>query len=581
MKHVRNFESFKNARNGVVTESGENYYYKKGKACQRSIFEMELISEGYSDEVISTINEGYSLKKIDTRIVDCLFEYLNTGNEDGLELLTEEIGIKLPSIGDMYKSVTGVIDKGISIGKSAIQSFGNFLKNIGNIVKNLFEKIKAFFKKVWELFKPQVVAACGLVAKAVGGGSPEKMKEAVETVSSDQGQNEFNALYADLSAVGAKFSSGNVGNMSSEAEEHLKGEAEEYKGVEDDGDIDKLMQESFERKATVGKIFYSIKGFISEGGSIAEMEKVFEAEETKDDELKEGDEVTYTSKEGKEVTKKILRIEGENAVMQLKDGGEFTKKLTDLKKSEGIGKKVLHGFVGDEPEKKGVFGWLVEAVGFVFNPLAKLKEIAIKGGTNGMLTMISAIKRGMKNAFKFVVMGVIAGLVYHIVHGIMALAGGEHGEEHKEGQGEEIEVEGGEKKTTAAKPATVAKPAASTGPMNNDIKFKKFNIKKESLEFLLENETVDVNKYTKFTGFFKDISSAVAPTVGSFIVAALSKFFPIVHTILEIILVAIGTFELVGALCKLDWVAKKGLKVCKVQHDIHHFLEGAAGGASH
>ena len=142
MKHVRNFESFKNNRN-VVTESQQNYYYKKGKASRKSIFEMELLSEGYSNEFIQSINESYSLNRMDNRIIDCLYEYLTTGKETGLELLTEEIGgMKLPSIGDMYKKVADVIDKGIDIGKSAIKSFGDFLKNIGNIVKNLFAKIK-------------------------------------------------------------------------------------------------------------------------------------------------------------------------------------------------------------------------------------------------------------------------------------------------------------------------------------------------------------------------------------------------------------------------------------------------------
>ena len=571
MKHVRNFESFKNNRN-VVTESQQNYYYKKGKASRKSIFEMELLSEGYSNEFIQSINESYSLNRMDNRIIDCLYEYLTTGKETGLELLTEEIGgMKLPSIGDMYKKVADVIDKGIDIGKSAIKSFGDFLKNIGNIVKNLFSKIKAFFGKVWELFKPQVVAACAVITKAVGGGSPEKMKKAVETISSDQGQNEFDALYQDLKGATAKFASGSVGNISPEAEEHLKGAAEEYKGVVDDSEIDKLMQESIERKSTVGKIFYSMKGFISEGGTIEEMEKVFEADEVKS-KFKEGDDASYTNKDGIEVTKKILRIEGDNVVFQLKDGGEFTKKLSEIKKPDGIGKKVLHGFVGEEPEKKGVFGWLVESIGFVFNPLAKLKEMAIKGGTNGFFTMISAIKRGMKNAFKFVVIGVIAGLVYHIVHGIMALTGG-HGEGHEE-EGHE---EGDHKK-----PATATAP--KTGP--DFTKQPKINLNKESFEFIYEsNEAgflpVDLTKNTKYTAFFDTLSGSVAPILGSVLVAALSKFFPIVHTILEIILVSIGTFELVGAMCKLDWVAKKGLKVCKVQHNVHHFLEGAVGGGGH
>lgn len=565
MKHIRNFQSFKNHRSANTQAISENHFYKKGKSINRSIFEMELISEGYSNEVIGAINESYSLSRIDNRMIDCLYEFLSTGKEEGIEMLTEELGgIKLPSLGDMYGKVVNVFDKGVEIGKSVITGIGNFLKNIGNIVKNLFEKVKAFFRKIWELFKPQVVAACGVIKKAVGGGSAEKMGEAIDTISSDQGQNEFNALSDDLSGVGAKFKSGNVGNLSPEAEQHLKDEAGEYKGVEDDADIEKLMNESVERKSTVGKIFYSIKGFLSEGGKIEDMQKMFEAEEKKEEGFKEGDEVTYTNKEGKEVTKKIVRIDGEEAVFQAKDGSEFTKNISDIKKAgEGLGKKVVHGFVGEEPEKKGVFGWLVEAVGFVFSPLAKIKEILIKGGTNGILTGISALKRGAKNAFKFVVMGTIAGLIYHIIHGIAELAGGGEGE-------------GSEAPEAPEAPEKKGAPAAAPAAAKPNI-----NLKKESLEFIMESANVDINKHSKYTGFMSDLKGSVGPMVGGFVFAALSHFFPIVHTILEVILVAIGVFELVGAMCKLEWVVKKNLKVCKVQHDIHHFLEGAAGGGGH
>ena len=587
MKHIRNFENFKNNRN-TLHDTQENFYYNKGKACGKSIFEMELIGEGYSEQAISTIN----VRRIDTRIIDGLYEYLSTGKQNGIDLLTEEIaGIKLPGIKDMYSKVSGIVDKGIAIGKSAIGSFGDFLKNIGNIVKNLFEKIKAFFKKVWELFKPNVVTACGVISKTVGGGSPEKMKKVVDTISGEKGQSEFNALYEDLSGIGAKFASGNIGNMSPDAEQHLKDEAGEYKGVEGDVEIEKLMQESIERKGTVRKIFYSIKGFISEGGTIEEMEKMFEAGEADKAVLKEGDEVTYTSKEGNKITKKIVRIEGDNAVFTDKEGKEFTKKVSDLKKTEGLGKKMVHGFVGEEPEKKGVFGWLVEAVGFVFSPLAKMKEYAIKGGTNGILTMISAMKRGAKNAFKFVLMGVVAGLVYHIVHGMMSLTGAGHEEkpvaketedketEDKEGQPAENELSEEEKiaanaiKSAGSAPTTKA-PIADTIAAPK----MKFKLNKESLEFLLEGAVLDINKPSKYTSFFKDMGSSAVPVAGSLVVAAISNFFPLVHTILEVILVGIGIFELVGTMCKLDWVAKKGLKVCKVRHDIHHFLEGSISG---
>jgi hypothetical protein len=570
MKHIRNFEGFKEKRkNQVVSEKVTNYYYKLGKSCNKSIFEMELVSEGYSIEFVNSINESLEFSKIDNKIIDCVWEYLQEGTETKLDLLTEELtifGKNVPSFGDMYKGVTDLVDKGIEIGKSAISSFKDFIKNIGNVIKNLFSKIKTFFAKIWEAFKPKLTAAMGVIKKAVGGGSTDKMKSAIDVMSSDTGQNEISSLSEDLSKVCGKFSSGNVGNMSEESAKHLEDEASEYKDIEGDADIEKLMQESLERRGSVGKIYYSIKGFIFEGGKIDDLDAIFEAEETKA-ELKEGDEVTYTNKDGKEVTKSILRVDGDNAVFKSdKDGSEFTKPISDLKKSEGVGKKILSGFIGAEPEKKGVFGWLVEAVGFVFNPLVKLKETLIKGGTNGICTMTSAMARGLKNALKFVTIGVIAGLVYHIVHGLMTLTGGGHGEEGGKGHGEAAEgaAEG------AADAAKGGVASAAT----------KINLAKESFS-INESDTltVDMNKKTSYTsGIFDTAKKVALPAIGGLLMAALSHFFPIVHTILEAILVSIGIFELVGAVCQLDSIKSKKLKVCTLQHDAHHFIEGSVGG---
>lgn len=570
MKHIRNFEKFKEKRNQVVSEKATNHYYKLGKSCNKSIFEMELLSEGYSVGFVNSVNESLQFSKIDNKIIDCVWEYLQEGTETKLDLLTEELtvfGKQLPNLGDMYKGVTNVIDKGIEIGKSAIGSFKDFIKNIGNIVKNLFSKIKAFFAKVWESFKPKLTAAMGVIKKAVGGdGSTEKMKGAIDAMSSDNGQQEISSLSEDLSKVCSKFSTGDVGNMSEESAKHLQDEAGEYQGVEGDADIEKLMSESLERKGSVGKIYYSIKGFLFEGGKINELDAIFEAEEAKV-QLKEGDKVTYTNKEGKEVTKSIIRIDGDNAVFKSdKDGSEFTKPVSDLKKSDGAGKKILSGFVGEEPEKKGVFGWLVEAVGFVFNPLVKLKETLIKGGTNGICMMISAMARGLKNMGKYIVIGVIAGLVYHIVHGLMTLTGGGHGEEHGEGHeaGAEVAEAGAEAVKGGAAKAT-----------------SKINLAKESFS-INESEkalAVDMNKTTSYTNGIFDIAKKVAlPAVGGLLMAALSHFFPIVHTILEAILVSIGIFELVGAVCQIGSIKSKNLKVCTLQHSAHHFIEGGVGG---
>jgi len=241
-----------------------------------------------------------------------------------------------------------------------------------------------------------------------------------------------------------------------------------------------------------------------------------------------------------------------------------------LKKAEGLGKKLLTGFIGDEPEKKGVFGWLVEAVGFVFNPLAKLKEFAIKGGTNGILTVISAIARGMKNAFKFVVIGVVAGLVYHIVHGLTALTGGGHGEGG----------EGGEKHGEVTSGAGEAATKATAGAGEAATKAVAGAVTKESYEFLLESEAaVDLTKPSKHTtGLWDQIKGMALPVVGGLLLSALAHFFPMVTVILEVILVSIGVFELLGAVCKVDKIKQKMVKVCSIQHDIHHFLEAKSGG---
>lgn len=553
MKHIRTYNNFRNTRNNSDLFTESRYYYNIGRKIQKSLFEIELEKSGYTKPLIESIDNAYSLKSIDGRIVDCLFESLS-GKKDSLDLLIEEItlaGVKLPSFGDMYNKVSKSVEKGIEVGKKVVKGFKDFISSIGEVIKNLFEKVKAFFKKIWEMFKPNILNACKTIASAVGGGTPEKMKTAVDTVSSEGGQKEVDSLFDDIKKASGKFSSGQVGRMGPETEEHLKGEAEEYKGVTGESEIEKLIGESFDNivyKSTVRKIYYSMKGYISEGGEFEEMKKVFEAEEKK--EFKVGDKVTYTTKSGKEATKEILKIEGDLAYFKTKDGEDFSKKISDLKEpEEGFGKKLAGGVAAEQ----GIFGWLVESVGFIMSPLSKLKEIAIKGGTNGILTTISAISRGMKNAFKYVIIGTIAGLIYHIVHGLQVLTG-----DHSGGDESEPEIES---------PDESDKSSANTKP--------KINLKKESLEFILESATVNLEKPSKHTSFLDDAKGALAPIAGGLLFAVIARFIPIVKIILEIILVGIGIFEFIGAICNLKWVASKNLKVCKVQHNIHHIIEGS------
>jgi hypothetical protein len=148
----------------------------------------------------------------------------------------------------------------------------------------------------------------------------------------------------------------------------------------------------------------------------------------------------------------------------------------------------------------------------------------------------------------------------------MTLAGGGHGEEGGKGHGEDAAEGAAEGAADAAKGGV----ASAT----------KINLAKESFS-INESDTltVDMNKKTSYTsGIFDTAKKIALPAIGGLLMAALSHFFPIVHTILEAILVSIGIFELVGAVCQLDSIKSKKLKVCTLQHDAHHFIEGSVGG---
>jgi hypothetical protein len=180
---------------------------------------------------------------------------------------------------------------------------------------------------------------------------------------------------------------------------------------------------------------------------------------------------------------------------------------------------------------------------------------------------ISAIARGLKNMAKYITIGVIAGLVYHIVHGLMTLSGGGHGEEGGKGHGEAAEG--------AAEGAADAVKGGATNVAS------KINLAKESFSINESGDAlaVDMSKNSSHTsGIFDTVKKLALPAVGGLLMAALSHFFPIVHTILEAILVSIGIFELIGAVCQIDSIKSKNLKVCTLQHKAHHFIEGSVGG---
>ena len=537
MKHIRNYKSFLNSRNNI----SENYYYNIGLKSQKTILECGFISEGFTSEDVRVLNESIDFKKFDNKVVDAIWESISNNSK---ELILE-------GWGDIIDGAKNLWDKGVQVGKTVFNSFKDFIAKIGDVIKTIFGKIKAFFVKIWELFKPKITEAAKSVKGAVSGAAGAGLDSLSSLVKEKSTETEINELSKDLSSSVSKFSTGSVGNMSPDAEKHLADDAEDYKDVEDTSEIEKLIKDSFqfEKKTILKKVYFSLKGYLTEGNSLSELSiKLNEG-----DEFKEGDKVKYTNKEGKEIEKDIIRVDGDNAFFTAKDGSEFSKKISDLTKVDVEHKE--HG--GDH--KKGMFGWICEAVGFILSPLGKLKEFAIKAGSNGVAVGISTLARGMGKHYKYVVIGTICGLVYHIIHGVMEVInhfnhdahGVDHGTEH-------VSTEDVVDSTEKAK-EFLTKP--KTG----------INLAKESMIF--ESNNIDLNKGSKFTEFLSKSKDVLIPVVGGLLVQALMVFFPTIKIVLEMILVSIGLFELVGALCEVSDTLK-GSAICKLQHSAHHFLAG-------
>jgi len=155
---------------------------------------------------------------------------------------------------------------------------------------------------------------------------------------------------------------------------------------------------------------------------------ITEAEEVKDEgpvEYKVGDKVIYKSKEGKEIEKEIIKIEGDNFFFKDKEGNEFSKTKADIVgKAKSLGAKVWGGFTKwfldmeqSTPPVKGKAVWwlklVLKIVGLVLSPVVKALEIAVKFITSNILKAVSATSKYLKGpgVFEFIVLGgIMAGL---------------------------------------------------------------------------------------------------------------------------------------------------------------------------
>lgn len=503
---------------------------------------MELNRKG----IATSTNEAAAFRRMDERLVECLIVEMDGGS--ALDSMLEEF-----EFGKVWQTAKDKVAKGVDIVGNAVSSFKDFIGKVGNVIKSLFEKIKNFLKKIWQGFVPIATKTLSTI-KGKFTENIDRMTQLADHLAEEQGQAEVLALGKDVGLVCKKFAGGEIANTSEEAAQRIEAEAPDYEGVEDDAEIGRLIDESVSRRSSIRKVLTSLKGFIKDGGDIHELTLVMEAEEAP---IAEGDKVEYTTNDGRLVNNKVLRIEKNDegkdlAVMKDKSGNEFRKPVAELKKLTGAA-KVAAAFTGRETEKKGIFGWVVEAVGIVLNWKAKVQEYLIKGGTNGILMALSGFARGWKNMFKYLVMGTIAGLVYHILHGIHELTGG-HGEGHGE-EGKEAQVQVQKGKSQATKPNAAKTTKVDTSKIGN----------------------------SGMLSGLDGVMGTAGGVVGGLVYKALSVHFHVIKMVLEAIMVGIGIFELIGAACKIDKIGSKMQKVCSMQHDAHHWLEAkfSGGGAAH
>lgn len=553
MKYIRNYNSYKSHRSNTSNENNENYFYNKGRKSNKSILECALISEGISYNDILLLNESVNFNKVDNLIVDSLYESIKSNDTNSIELLEEGVW------GNLIDGAKDLWDKGVQVGKTVFKSFKDFLARIGDIIKTLFGKIKQFFQKLWEIFIPKAIELTSKVADGVKGAGSQGMSGLSSILGNESTQSEIQEAEKDLTKVREKFSSGNVGNMSDEAAKKLEDDADEYKDVTDTSEIEELIKDSFnskfDRKTTVRKVYYSLKGYLLEGNNITELyNAINEADEV---EYKEGDVVKYKTKAGDEVEKEIIKIDGDKFYFKDKEGNEFTKTKDDIisKAEQKEGEDT-----GGVKSGKGMFGWICEGVGFILSPISKLKEWIIKAGVNGAMGGVSAFARGFNSAYKYVVIGTMCSLVYHIIHGITSVWGhlshdshGGHAAQGTEG-GEEGAQEGAQGGAQIAKESYIFEASATLPKIPN----------------------LDPSKKTLLGDLIKDSSKILIPITGGLILKALGLFSPTLTLILEIIIISIGVFELIGAVCELN-DKFKDKPICKLQHKAHHFLSGGGG----
>lgn len=430
-------------------------YFDKGDSDPRTLFECILAS------IDNSVNESLGTMDFDFVQIDSLLNYaviesINNKNED---TLNEVFDFVKKSITTALDKSSEVINKGIQIGADMYTSVKDIGRKLKDVISKVFEKIKKFLSLTWDWAKTggkkAAVKVKEFASKEIKGTVMSSLGTILEKGSAD---TEFEEAEKDIKGAANKINGKNYNLDTAAGESKLKDTITDLEDANSE-DIDEVVINDLVdiTESTVDKMFTSIKGLLIEGYTLNELQEFVNTE----DELNEN---------------------------------------TDT--------------------KKGLVGWMIEAIGFALSPFSKIYELAIKSTMNGMFMIVSSVARGgIKNAYKYVIMGTLVSLAYHIIHGAKEI-------------GHHFSVQEAE--------------AASSLKLTDGKRMFQF----------------------------EDAKKMLAVGLGGVFTHCLSSFFPIVALILEILIVSIASFELCIALCESSESLKTSAS-CKIVMKVEHAIENA------
>jgi hypothetical protein len=404
--------------------------------------------------VNNSVNEAlesleFDFNEVDSWLAVGIAESLRSESEEPINEVFNSIK---KSISTTIDGAKDLMNKGIQIGADLYKSVEEIGSKLNKAVSKVFEKVKELLKRTWEWAKSKSKNAITKVKDFVKEEAKGvAMSSLASVLSSKSAEAELKEAPKDINAAVSKISGKTYNLNPTKGAEDLKDFTKELEDAKDD-EIDDLVigDLSGVSESTIHNIFTSLKGFILGGYSLDEVFTALHEEDLNE----------------------------------------------------------------NSHDKKGLIGWLIEAIGFALDPFAKLYETAIKAGSNGAMIVVSSIARGgVKNSYKYVVMGTIVSLTYHIIHGMTAIAShfGEHGEEMK-------------------------------------------SAKISDTEKMLDP---------------KDAAESLS-SMGKVFLAAAKHFLPYIALVMEIVITAIASFELLIAFCEST---NKENAVCSIVMKIEHNLE--------